>query len=555
MGISIETLVAAKKFTSETVLGGGAVAGKNVTISSITPIDGGNRITFSYTLDNGTTKTSTLDVMNGKDGKNGSGSSAGEENVIESIKVNGIAQTVAEDKSVDITVPTVDVDKNYVDGEVGSLKEEVGNVNDRINVGSVLKNIEITLGKKGSIVWNNGNYDATGGGSTYATEPFEVVGKSKIYISGRFYNPVVGAFYGAESQSRNAVSVIKDIDTSADRTLKDYEITVPSGAKFCRLCSYVENNVKVKVNADIFVKEYIDECVKNSIHDSNLKGKKVVWFGTSIPAGGAAGNYPKVLADRLGFEVYNEAVGSSACRCGCHARITNDDTLGWNGTAFQNIAYSLSGTLAEKEEIIKNYSKYGWNVALKDKDKEYIRNCSYERKLDKYLSNGSVGQADLYVFDHGFNDALFHDDSIDELEIIPENKFDRTYYIGAMNFLVNRILEDNPKAKIIFIEHYQTDWSASAHVVPAQEMLAKYWNFPSCRVWESIGWTEKTVKSKGAWENGLWLENSLSEPNNYSLKNIWMADKLHPHSDLSGKALKHYADILEPFFKELSLND
>ena len=177
MGISIETLVAAKKFTSETVLGGGAVVGKNVTISSIAPIDGGNRITFSYTLDNGTAKTSTLDVMNGvdgkqgapgvagntpvkgvdyfdgekgddgfspvitiaeisgghkvtittangeesfdiMDGKDGSGSSTGEENIIESIKVNGVVQTVAEDKSVDITVPTVDVDKNYVDTEL-----------------------------------------------------------------------------------------------------------------------------------------------------------------------------------------------------------------------------------------------------------------------------------------------------------------------------------------------------------------------------------------------------------------------------------------------------
>ena len=57
-------------------------------------------------------------VTNGKDGKNGSGSLTGEENVIESIKVNGVAQTVAEDKSVDITVPTVDVDKNYVDTEL-----------------------------------------------------------------------------------------------------------------------------------------------------------------------------------------------------------------------------------------------------------------------------------------------------------------------------------------------------------------------------------------------------------------------------------------------------
>lgn len=175
--ISVETLVASKKFTSESLLGGGAVVGKNVTISSITPIDGGNRITFSYTLDDGTVKTSTLDVMNGvngtdgkngtkgtkgdpgqngqdgtdgigilkiektkteglidtyvitfsddstfeytvTNGKDGTGSSTGEENIIESIKVNGVAQTVAEDKSVDITVPTVDVDKNYVDTEL-----------------------------------------------------------------------------------------------------------------------------------------------------------------------------------------------------------------------------------------------------------------------------------------------------------------------------------------------------------------------------------------------------------------------------------------------------
>lgn len=71
MGISIETLVAANKFTSETVLGGGAVVGKNVTISSITPITGGNRVTFSYTLDDGTVKTSIMNVMDGSNGKDG----------------------------------------------------------------------------------------------------------------------------------------------------------------------------------------------------------------------------------------------------------------------------------------------------------------------------------------------------------------------------------------------------------------------------------------------------------------------------------------------------
>ena len=174
------TLAAAKGYVGETADSLGALKGAPATIKSITEIDGGHRVTFEWIGTSGTKQTSTLDVMNGvngtdgkngtkgtkgdpgqngqdgtdgigilkiektkteglidtyvitfsddstfeytvtngKDGKDGTGSSTGEENVIESIKVNGVAQTVAEDKSVDITVPTVDVDKNYVDTEL-----------------------------------------------------------------------------------------------------------------------------------------------------------------------------------------------------------------------------------------------------------------------------------------------------------------------------------------------------------------------------------------------------------------------------------------------------
>ena len=69
MGLNILTLGSSKTYTDESLLGGGAVVGKNVTVSSINPIDGGNRVTFSYTLDDGTVKTSTMDVMDGVDGK------------------------------------------------------------------------------------------------------------------------------------------------------------------------------------------------------------------------------------------------------------------------------------------------------------------------------------------------------------------------------------------------------------------------------------------------------------------------------------------------------
>lgn len=61
---AIVALKRAKEYTDSVILGD-ALVGKNVTISSIIPIDGGNRVTFSYTLDDGTTETSALDVMNG----------------------------------------------------------------------------------------------------------------------------------------------------------------------------------------------------------------------------------------------------------------------------------------------------------------------------------------------------------------------------------------------------------------------------------------------------------------------------------------------------------
>lgn len=65
MAVNLETLALAKKFTEETVVGGGAVKGKNCVISNITTITGGQRVTFQWTLDNGDVQTRSIDVMDG----------------------------------------------------------------------------------------------------------------------------------------------------------------------------------------------------------------------------------------------------------------------------------------------------------------------------------------------------------------------------------------------------------------------------------------------------------------------------------------------------------
>ena len=61
----------ANNYTEESMAGGGAVAGKPCKIQSITEITGGHRITFLWSLDNGTEQTSTMDVMDGEQGEQG----------------------------------------------------------------------------------------------------------------------------------------------------------------------------------------------------------------------------------------------------------------------------------------------------------------------------------------------------------------------------------------------------------------------------------------------------------------------------------------------------
>ena len=69
--LNILTLAMAKKYTDNSLAGAGAIAGKPCQIQSITPITGGNRVTFLWVDNNNVSHTSTLDVMNGLKGDKG----------------------------------------------------------------------------------------------------------------------------------------------------------------------------------------------------------------------------------------------------------------------------------------------------------------------------------------------------------------------------------------------------------------------------------------------------------------------------------------------------
>lgn len=89
MSLDIKTLAAAKKNIKESLEGAGAIVGKNVRVSKIEPIIGGNRVTFTYTLDNGTQQNSYLEVMNGEKGDSVTSASIDETGILSFTLSNG----------------------------------------------------------------------------------------------------------------------------------------------------------------------------------------------------------------------------------------------------------------------------------------------------------------------------------------------------------------------------------------------------------------------------------------------------------------------------------
>ena len=117
MGIDVKTYAAAKKYTDNTVLGGGALKGKNATIDSITDITGGHRVTFKWTLDDGTEETDYMDVMNGVDGQDGADGATPTCTITE----------ITGGHRVTFTIDGVDETFNVMDGEKGDKGDKGDN--------------------------------------------------------------------------------------------------------------------------------------------------------------------------------------------------------------------------------------------------------------------------------------------------------------------------------------------------------------------------------------------------------------------------------------------
>ena len=280
-----------------------------------------------------------------------------------------------------------------------------------------------------------------------------------------------------------------------------------------------------------------------------LKGKNIVWFGTSIPAGGYIGadvtrNYPSFIAEKYGCTVHNEAIGSSCAHCKELNMISTANPYGFNPN-YTLSSRCLSNTHEEMQWMIDHYNDSFWTnkPTLTDEYKQQMMSFSYETKIDKYLTDETF--PDLFVFDHGFNDYVAAADNYTGHEYEP-------YTLkGALNFLIRRIYSYNPAAKIIIIGNYKYQ-TRNGLVVEAQKDVSTLWDIPIFETWKHTGLSDLQVYTDFTWtqSGGAWTMTPSAE-HLETLTNVLLPDGVHPHSRPDNLIIDRMADAIGSWLKNI----
>lgn len=303
---------------------------------------------------------------------------------------------------------------------------------------------------------------------------------------------------------------------------------------------------------------------------------KVLWLGTSIPAGDiqhgnngttqstttdlGSNNYPKMVADALGFTLYNNARGSSFV---CFYPPEEDGTSNWAGasdwTEYQDETWKGFSLAASFAQVDEKFGPNGLNCPewLVNQFKSY----SYESLVIPYI-DGTLASCDTVVIDHGYNDRAV---IINQASWYPgdgetqfvagagrswlktlQDPFEQTntteslfqsawwndesvnskkHYFNAMIFICKKIWAVNPRIKIIIGNYF----AKKSNVFGAEYSNDRLGEFVCLANSAIANWLQVKCVNV-ADQTGLYNRN-LPAGNDFQL---FCPDGVHPHSDETG---------------------
>lgn len=340
--ISLDTLVLAKKYTDKVLTGLGELKGSPCTIKATKENDDGSiTVTFSWTGSDGVEETQDVIIPagpqgekgiqgeKGTDGTNGvsptvtiteiegghtititdadgtqsfnvlnGADGTGEENVIEEIKVNGVALAPDENKSVNITVSTVDVDKNYVDTEL----TKKANTSD--------------IPTKVSELQNDSNYqtntDITTTLTSYAT---------KTYVEEQISN--------ADHLKREIVTEIPDASTADEHTIYMLKIESATGNDKYREYLLIDGTMQCIGDTSVDLTDYAKTADIDNKLDNKADKTEIPTFTNKTVLDGITAekvaDWDEAVATKTALEAHTNSIVSS--ETGVHGMRYFNDTL------------------------------------------------------------------------------------------------------------------------------------------------------------------------------------------------------------------------------------
>ena len=207
-----------------------------------------------------------------------------------------------------------------------------------------------------------------------------------------------------------AIDYVTAVDTveEVDGVSNDFVTSEQLDARDYATTTSVNQQISTLENKDNSLSNRITKLENNSIIDARAS---VLWLGTSIPAGDISidpqqnNTYPKMVADALGFELYNMAKAGSIVSW---YPATPSWTTSAQVAAEFATAYCLSAT---RQEIYDKYytvletirQNEGLSTTWRDDYLNDFMDSSYETRIIPYI-DGTIAKCDGVVIDHGFND-------------------------------------------------------------------------------------------------------------------------------------------------------
>lgn len=331
---------------------------------------------------------------------------------------------------------------------------------------------------------------------------------------------------------------------------------------------------------------------------------KVLWLGTSIPAGDASvdpnNNYPKMVADAMGFTLYNNSKPGSLISFLSPAP-------SWTTSAQVEsefaTAYCLTATHAEMETKYRSVlntirRSEGLSTQWVEDWMNNFKAHSFESLVIPYI-DGTIDNCDTVIIDHGFNDRdlifsivsqyknaekdiisywpeavvgaanieypvvdgnagwywltqLGDDRYYDSYELMKAywnllgfnkegNSEHKLNYFVAMMYLIQQIWKVNPRVKIIIGNYFSKDHGFDTQSsFKTKYILEANKQFASLMGLHCVNVAEHT----GLRNRTLILNDGTSVTD----MRYFCPDGVHPHSDLTGKSNKVIAGV---YIKEL----